>query len=226
MKFLSLLIAMMIAASIYPALILIVLIAVPKIRKLLQAAYNLDGINKVNLIFTVSSSLLFLSIVFSFLVSQVEVEANDLPSLLSSLSIDRVITAIIIAPIVEEFVFRYLLLGNLLRRYSIATSIFLCSIAFGILHHGLSFKSLSATIAGLLLSIIFIKTRSTTLTAAVHVAHNSCVILFVYFLAKYGQPNLSENQKNYLLAIAAVCATTLSILIYKEVKRWKISDFT
>ncbi|MFN7262444.1 MAG: lysostaphin resistance A-like protein [Pseudobdellovibrionaceae bacterium] len=225
-KFVSLLIAMMIAASIYPALILGVLLAVPKIRKLLRSAYNLDGINKENLFFTALSSLLFFMIIFSFLVSQVEVDAKDLPSLVSSLSLDRIITAIIIAPILEEFVFRYLLLGNLLRRYSISISIFLCSIAFGILHHGLSFKSLSATIAGVLLSIIFVKTRSTSLTASIHVAHNSCVIIFVYWLSKYGHPNLSQNQKYYLLTVAALCAIALSIMVIKEVKRWKNLDFT
>lgn len=216
---------MMVAASIYPALILVVLIAIPKIRKLLLSAYNFNGINKENLSFTLLSSILFLAIVFSFLLSQVEVNQNDMPSLTSSLSPDRLLTAIIVAPILEEFVFRYLLLGNLLRRYSISTSIITCSIAFGILHHGLSFKSLSATAAGLLLSVIFVKTRSTTLTAAVHIAHNALVILFIYLLAKNGQPILSSNLKYSLIALAAICATSLSIMIYKEIKQWKELEF-
>jgi membrane protease YdiL (CAAX protease family) len=215
-----------VAASIYPPLIFLILLAIPKIRNLLKLAYNLDGINKENTFFTIKTAVLFISSVFTIFIMQIEIDSDSKSQLQLMLSADRLIISILVAPIAEEFVFRYLLLGNLLRRYSITTSLILSSLSFGILHHGFAFKSLAAILAGVVLSIIFVKTKSVTLTSLVHITNNLCVFIMMYCLTTYGQPSFSKDQKTTLIAISSTFALALIVIFYREIRKWKNLDFT
>jgi hypothetical protein len=98
--------------------------------------------------------------------------------------------------------------------------------AFGILHHGFSLNSLIAVLAGVLFSIIFVKTRSTTLTSIAHINHNLCVFILIFCLNKFGQPSFSADQKTGLIAISSISAIAVIVIFYREMRKWKNLDFS
>ncbi|NND33799.1 MAG: CPBP family intramembrane metalloprotease [Saprospiraceae bacterium] len=84
------------------------------------------------------------------------------------------ILAVIIGPVMEEFVFRGLLMQRLSVKFNPNLGILLSSFLFGILH----FESwLSATIFGIVMCLIFIKSKNLWLPIVMHIINNSAVVV-------------------------------------------------
>lgn len=81
-----------------------------------------------------------------------------------------VLLVVIVAPIVEEFIFRKLMIEKL-SRYGYVTAILVSSIAFG-LFHGNFYQFFYATFVGLVLGYIFVKSGSWLLSVLMHTLVN------------------------------------------------------
>lgn len=85
----------------------------------------------------------------------------------------------VLAPIMEEIMFRGIILNNLLSKRSIWYSIIISSLIFGLIHMNL-LQGTNAFILGLALSIAFIKTRNIYVCMFGHFLNNLIAIVSTY----------------------------------------------
>lgn len=107
----------------------------------------------------------------------------------------------IIGPIVEELLFRNILLNRLLLRYSSLVAIVLSSFIFGLFHGSIN-GFIYAFIIGLCLSFIYYKYRNIKLCILCHMVSN----IFILFLYRF---NI------YILLLAILCFVISNIIILK-----------
>jgi len=81
----------------------------------------------------------------------------------------NVVIVVIIAPIIEEIVFRGIILGRLSVMWNTSRAILLSSFIFGILHYDI----IGAFIFGIIMSILYINTRTLVVPILCHVLNNS-----------------------------------------------------
>lgn len=112
--------------------------------------------------------------------------------LLGNLNPYIVIVVVILSPIVEEFIFRYGLINNLLKNRNIIIQVLVSSIIFSFIHIGLAQMTLSITYFGHLLllympmsivySYVYVKERNIVFPLSLHVLNNigSIIIVFMF----------------------------------------------
>lgn len=86
---------------------------------------------------------------------------------------------VIAAPVLEEFVFRGIMLDGLLKKYSPATAIFVSSFFFALIHLN-PWQFVTAMILGILIGWVYYHTRSLSLAILIHMANNLIVTLPEY----------------------------------------------
>lgn len=128
-----------------------------------------------------------------------------------------VIYVCIIGPAMEEFVFRAVILGGLLKKYSVKKSIIISSILFGISHlNGIQF--INAFLLGILLGYTYIKTKSIYLCMYSHIVFNSIGFALIYM------PYTVNNQNLFLAILSTILGIVLIIYGLKEINNFKTSD--
>jgi len=90
-----------------------------------------------------------------------------------------VILAAIIAPIFEEIIVRGIILEGLLNKYKPLTAIIISSFIFGIIHLDIP-QIINATLLGILLGVIYYKTRSLILCISAHMLNNVLAFIILY----------------------------------------------
>ncbi|WP_144394931.1 CPBP family intramembrane glutamic endopeptidase [Pleionea sediminis] len=86
------------------------------------------------------------------------------------------VSVILIIPVLEELLFRGLILRSFLTTYSPQTAIILSSILFGAIHLNL-YQFFPAFLVGLFFGWLFHKTRALWLCALLHSIHNATIII-------------------------------------------------
>jgi membrane protease YdiL (CAAX protease family) len=92
-----------------------------------------------------------------------------------------IIVAVIIGPFIEEFLFRGLILRAFLTRYSIAKSVLLSALLFGIYHLDI-YTFPSAFLFGVFSGWLFTKTRSLLPCIFIHAINNTLIIVFMFLI--------------------------------------------
>lgn len=93
------------------------------------------------------------------------------------------LTAVIVAPVLEEMIFRGIILEGFLRNYSPVKSILLVSLLFGVAHLNI-WQFIGAFVIGAFISWVYWKTRSLGLSIAVHMMNNLVGYLAMLFSSK------------------------------------------
>ena len=113
----------------------------------------------------------------------IAVEMTNLPDIMQdtfismSSTIEGVICIAVIAPLAEEIVFRECLLGHMLRCGTNKwVAIITSSVIFGIIHFN-PIQILFATAMGIILAIIYYKSRNIVLTSIIHILNNGAAVL-------------------------------------------------
>ncbi|KEH93816.1 CPBP family intramembrane glutamic endopeptidase [Clostridium novyi] len=130
------------------------------------------------------------------------------------------ILVVILAPIIEELVFRGIILNRLKMRWGIGSAIIVSSILFGVLHINLAV--IGAFLFGVMMCIVYMKTRNIFVTMLIH-----CINNFLCSLPSIhggGTDEFSKTDINDLLllgkpAIAIFCVTSI-IAIWYIVRNW------
>lgn len=129
-------------------------------------------------------------------------------------------TIVILAPVLEELIFRGVILRGLLKRYSPVTAIIVSSILFGAVHLN-PWQFISASILGMFIGWVYYRTQSISLAIIIHGFNNltATVIEIIGFdQTNYEITHLRElilTDTKYILIIAAaglVAATCIYIL--------------
>lgn len=105
-----------------------------------------------------------------------------------------IVSIVVLAPVIEEFLFRGFLLNRWLRKYGIKTAVILPSILFALIHT----EIIGGFVFGVVLSLIYIKTQSIFGPIIVHLSNNA-MVLFIVIIGKIlenepYEPNISEFQ--------------------------------
>lgn len=83
----------------------------------------------------------------------------------------------VLAPVVEEIIFRGIMVERFGTKYGYKSAVFLSSFLFGVLHMDI----IGAFVFGVVLSILYLRTRSLLLPFLVHAANNGAVVLVIFF---------------------------------------------
>lgn len=129
------------------------------------------------------------------------------------------IGAIFIGPVVEECMFRGILLRGLLTRYKPVTAVLLSAILFGLIHARLH-QIVPATLLGLLFGIVFLKSRSLIHTILLHMLSNTLIFCSVIFELRESYLNMNLYLRCGLMLIGVVLATFLTIRLARALDKY------
>lgn len=127
----------------------------------------------------------------------------------------EILATVILAPIVEELMLRGMVMNRLMSRFPKWVAVVVSAVVFGVLHLNLT-QGIFATITGLILGFLYLKTRSLLLCILAHAANNLYATLFSYV-------NWSSDIYALLCDVAIAVVTLAPILIIYIVKRNKKS---
>lgn len=119
----------------------------------------------------------------------------------------------IAAPLIEEILFRGLILGELRKHLPIPVAIVIQGILFGALHMNFT-QFLYAAPLGILFGVVFIWTRSIWATIIIHIAFNSTGV----FLSKFFNEEVIFNW--YFVSLSTIGLIMLMMILRNDNKRW------
>ncbi|AZV56482.1 CPBP family intramembrane glutamic endopeptidase [Clostridium sp. AWRP] len=131
------------------------------------------------------------------------------------------IAASFIAPVVEELIFRGVILNRLRTKIGVIKAVILSSILFGAIHYEVGM--ISAVVFGICMSLIYLKTKNIFVTISIHVINNFIVsvlqIVSFFIDNNTAKQSITLNSFNsLLLALGIACfviGTALSIYFVK-----------
>ncbi len=107
----------------------------------------------------------------------------------------KIVVVVIAAPIVEEIAFRGILLQRWERKWGVNMALIASSIAFGGLHIN---NPLGMTMFGLVLSLLYIRTRTLAVPVACHVINN----VFALCLEMFSSTGASSEEASQILGVS------------------------
>lgn len=103
----------------------------------------------------------------------------------------KVLVVVVAAPVVEEIAFRGILLQRWERKWGINMALIASSLAFGCLH----FNPLGMAMFGLVMGLLYIRTRTLAVPVACHVLNN----IFALFLELFSSSGATSEEASTLL---------------------------
>ena len=131
------------------------------------------------------------------------------------------IAIVIAAPVIEELIFRGIILNGLLRRYSPVRSIILSSILFGIVHLN-PWQFVSALIIGIFSGWVYYRTRKLSLSILIHLVNNLVAFVGMYFMDVETMMNTSLTElyggslNLILITIGAIGVSIFCVLLLRK----------
>ncbi|MBF2033929.1 MAG: CPBP family intramembrane metalloprotease [Leptolyngbyaceae cyanobacterium T60_A2020_046] len=137
-------------------------------------------------------------------------EDTALPGLYNAMML---VVLVVGAPILEEFLFRGVLLQRLAVRWGMPAAVILSSVIFGILHA--NFVGLS--VFGLFMALVYLQTRSLGLAIAIHALNNAIAAGMertTALLSPDAQPTLESFQNNWWMGLVLLAVATPFLVRY------------
>ena len=133
--------------------------------------------------------------------------------------ISALLALVLVAPVSEELLFRGWLLQDLKARYGKIPALLWSSVLFGCVHLELS-AVLYATLAGLILGAVALRTKSTLGSISMHAGVNAVPLLLPATLIRIeGFNTLSENVEHisiWLLSLSMVGAAAALLVVWRS----------
>lgn len=130
------------------------------------------------------------------------------------------VAGVVLAPVVEEVIFRGILVNRLGVKWGVRTGIVVSSVLFGMLH---MVDSVGATVFGLVAAVLYLRTRTLIVPIAFHAANNLVAMLleFVY-PAEKPFDLAAELQEIEAMALPGlgIAAVTLPVLVWYLRRHW------
>ena len=126
----------------------------------------------------------FLDVFISMFTGVPATDMNPVMDALDELTPGMVIYTCLIAPFMEEFIFRGVLLKKA-RRFGDRTAVVFCAVMFGLMHGNLN-QCLYAVVIGLILGYVAVRTNRIFYNVLLHMAVNSFSMVLV--LVENGTP--------------------------------------
>lgn len=124
-----------------------------------------------------------------------------------------IIKVVIMAPVIEELIFRGMIMHGLMRNYSKFTAVFVSALMFALWH--LNPWQFPATfILGLVLGILMLRTRNIYLCILGHAINNGLVLVSIQYWGELQKTSFFQSSKSNQLIISALIATSALIFIF------------
>jgi len=124
-----------------------------------------------------------------------------------------ILKIVILAPVVEELIFRGIIMHGLMRNYSKFTAVFVSALMFALFH--LNPWQFPATfILGLLLGILMVRTNNIFLCILGHAINNGLVLISITYSNELQKTSFFLSSKSDQLIISALIATVTLALIF------------
>ena len=128
---------------------------------------------------------------------------------------------VIAAPVLEELIFRGIILDGFLKKYSPLKAILVSSILFGVLHLN-PWQFVAALIAGIFSGWVYYETKKLTLSILIHFVNNLVAFGSTYFLGaeSYSDESLTELYGGFLnftvITLGAVIVTVICLYLLMQ----------
>jgi membrane protease YdiL (CAAX protease family) len=116
----------------------------------------------------------------------------------------------IVAPVIEEIIFRAVILKQLLKKYGILKPIIVSALLFGVVHGNIH-QGVTGFLIGIMLGIIYVHTRSLLLCIIAHSMNNLFWLLVEYYFPIYKQMMVEFNLIQLLVGIFIIIASYWSL---------------
>lgn len=124
-----------------------------------------------------------------------------------------ILKVVIIAPVIEELIFRGVIMHGLMRNYSKFTAVFVSALLFALFH--LNPWQFPATfILGLILGILMLRTRSIYLCIIGHAINNGLVLISIEYWDQLKEIAFFQSSRSNQLLISALIAIIALILLF------------
>jgi membrane protease YdiL (CAAX protease family) len=124
-----------------------------------------------------------------------------------------ILKVVIMAPVIEELIFRGVIMHGLMRNYTKFTAVFVSALMFALFH--LNPWQFPATfILGLLLGILMIRTRNIYLCILGHAINNGLVLISIVYWEEIRKTSFFQSSKPNQLIISAFVASAALGLIF------------
>jgi hypothetical protein len=137
------------------------------------------------------------------------------------------LTAVIAAPLLEELIFRGIVLEGFLKNYSPAKAILWTNILFGLAHLN-PWQFLGAFLMGIFISWVYYKTRNLILPVFIHFINNLISYFFLYYsdkpVAETSLADFFSGSSGYLTLILA-CLILLSLFFLFSNRIFPINQY-
>lgn len=183
-----------------------------KLGELLKISFSQISFSFGSIIFLIGI-LFIISPTFAQELSNEPITLNSINPLFQFLQIA------IVAPILEELLFRSVLFGNLSKKYSFWLSSIISSIIFAILHAQLSI--LGAFIFGIICCALYQKYKNILIPIIIHLINNILVSLPTLFSPSASTDEiltLSTNEAYFFIVLGLTLISITSIVIFKFIK--------
>lgn len=185
-----------------------------KKRKTKIGSFNLQLKNPRILLFVILGAIALISGVvtpLSELIPMPEWFKKAILELAGQKSVYSFLTLVIAAPILEELIFRGIVLDGLLKRYSPLISILLSSFLFGFVHLN-PWQFITGFVIGAFMGWVYYQTRSVLITILIHASVNATGFLTRFIVKSDAMDqSLIEMYGGYINMILGII---LSILIF------------
>ena len=134
------------------------------------------------------------------------------------------IIVIVIAPAVEEVLFRGILIGRWATKWRLRTAVVATALVFGILH---VFNIVGATALGLITALLYLQTGTLIVPIAFHAANNLVPTLAEFAFGSDEPGTLAvelEEIEAMLLSGLVMMAVTLPVLLWYTWRQWPARD--
>ena len=139
----------------------------------------------------------------------------------------EIVMITILAPIVEEFFFRGVILQRLIKKTSVWGGILISSLLFGILHADI----IGAFIFGVITALLFIRTGNLLIPILVHMLNNTLAVALMYVppawtewlnvIAIYNRSDVVATAVPHLILLVISTILT-SVIVYRLVKDYML----
>jgi len=124
-----------------------------------------------------------------------------------------ILKVVILAPIIEEMIFRGVIMHGLMRNYSGTTAVFVSALMFALFH--LNPWQFPATfILGILLGILMVRTGNLLLCILGHAINNGLVLVSIQFNSELQNTFFFQSSKSSQLLISTFIAAFALIFIF------------
>lgn len=129
------------------------------------------------------------------------------------------VMAVVVAPVIEEVLFRGILLNRWATKWSVPTAVVATSVAFGFLHA----HPVGITVVGLVAAVLYLRTGSLLIPIAFHAANNLVATILDFMAGPLEPMDVAveiQEIRDAGLSGVAIAVVTLPVLVWYLRRHW------